>query len=587
MPSWRRSLAALLRVAWHADPRGVVGVFALNVVAQLAWLASMAGIKYLFDAAVDRDPSQAVLAAVLVVGAGQLSYLFGWRQWNCSLTVTEKTSQLLDEELMAISGGLPGIEHHERPEYTDRIALVREERRRIGFAAYVVAVNLRIVVQLAGSVFLLVRLHPLLLLLPGFALVSFLAQTRAQRRVDTATEATAGATRRRRELFDLVTSAPGGKELRVFGLKDELMGRHRELAEQVDDQLSRAAFRSALLQASGRIVFAVGYLGAIGLVLQRAVAGPATAGDVALAITLAAAINAQVAHAAYEFAYLRRMVAAAKHYVWLLDYAACSGRENPDPAPVPDTPVDGLLLEAVSFRYPGTEVSVLDGISFRVPAGGTVALVGENGSGKTTLAKLLLAMYEPDDGTITLDGIDIRRFDLSAYRNRVSAAFQDYCRFEFRVRESVGVGDLERFDDDRAVLAAIEGAGAEDVLTVLGSGLDTQLGRAWDGVELSGGQWQKLAVSRALMRTEPALLVCDEPTAALDPFSEHLLFERIASQPRGMTVLVSHRFSTVRMADWIVVLRGGRVVEAGTHDELVALRGLYAELYSLQANAYR
>jgi len=169
----------------------------------------------------------------------------------------------------------------------------------------------------------------------------------------------------------------------------------------------------------------------------------------------------------------------------------------------------------------------------------------------------------------------------------VCAAFQDYCRFELVLRESVGVGDLPNLDDDAALRRAIDAAGAGDVLAVLDVGLDTQLGRAWQGVDLSGGQWQKLAVSRALMRESPLLLVFDEPTAALDPFSEHLLFERVAAPGRRSTLLISHRFSTVRMADRIVVLRGGRVVEDGSHDDLVGAGGLYAELYGLQARAYQ
>nr|MDQ3641146.1 ATP-binding cassette domain-containing protein [Actinomycetota bacterium] len=445
---WRRSLVALLQAAWRADRAGVATVFALNILGQLFWLASMFGVKLLFDAAVDAEPRRAVAAAVLIAGVGQLSQLFGLRQWTTSIRVTERTSQLLDEELMAVTGGIPGIEHHERPEYADRIALVRQERRRIGFAAYVVALNVRIAVQLAGSVLLLVRLHPLLVVLPGFAALSFLTQSRAQRLVDTAAEDTAGATRRRRELFDLLTSAPAGKEVRVFGLRDELLGRHRELAEDIDRRLSGAALRAAVVQGTGRIAFALGYIASIGLVLQRATTGGATPGDVALAITLAAVLNSQVAQAAEEFAYLTRMIAVGQHYVWLRDYAVAAQPDLPNPAPLPEPVRQGLRLEGVSFRYPGGGGLVLDSVSFDLPAGGTVALVGENGSGKTTLAKLLLRMYEPDEGRITLDGIDIRDFDITAYRSRLSAAFQDYCRFEFSVRESVGVGEVARIGDD-------------------------------------------------------------------------------------------------------------------------------------------
>ena len=444
MPSWRRSVTTLLRIAYRADRPAVVAIFALNLAAQFAWLVSILGIKYLLDAAVHRDVTQAVAAALLIVVLGQLSFLCGWKQWDYSVTVTEKTAQRLDEQLMEISGGLPGIEHHERPAYADRITQVRQERRRLGFAAYSIGLNVRIWVQLAGSVALLARLQPLLVLLPLFAFGSFVTQTRAQRLVEAANDDTTGLTRHRRELFDLVTSAPAGKEVRVFGLRDELIGRHREAASTIDGRLNSAARRATLRQAAGRVVFALGYVGAIGLVLDRAVTGHATAGDVALAITLAALINAQVAQAAEEFAYLRRLVDIGKRYVWLLDYAQSAQSIVADPIPVPADPGQGIELRGVSFRYPGTDVAVLDDVSFSVPAGATVALVGENGSGKTTLAKLLLRMYEPDGGTITLDGVDIGRFEVREYRRQLSAAFQDFCRFEFAVREAVGVGDLQR-----------------------------------------------------------------------------------------------------------------------------------------------
>lgn len=589
--SWRRSLIALLRAGWRADGRGVIVVFALNVLSQACWLTSIVGIKLLFDKAIGHDEAGVLVAVVLIVGAGQLSFLCGMRQWSTSIAVTERTSQLLDEELMTITGGLPGVEHLERPEYADRIALVRQERRRIGFGAYVVALNLRIWIGLAGSVVLLARLHPLLLLLPGFAMASFATQSWAQRVTDRVTEETAEAVRRRRELFDLLTAAPAGKEVRVFGLKAELIGRHLALAEEIDGALARAAWRSAALQGAGRMVFAAGYLGSIALVLQRAIRGAATTGDLALAVTLAAGINAQVAQAAEEFAYLRRMVAIGHHYVWLREYATESAESALDhgggaAAEVPMKLTDGLAVESLSFRYPGTDAVVLDDVSFRVPAGSTVALVGENGSGKTTLAKLLLRMYEPDKGAITIDGTSIGAFGVRAYRQRVCAAFQDYCRFELLARESVGVGDLARLNDEGAVLAALERAGADDVVAALPDALQTQLGRSWEGVDLSGGQWQKLAVARALMREAPLLLVFDEPTAALDPFSEHLLFDRVAAPGDRSTLLISHRFSTVRMADWIVVLRAGRILEAGIHEDLVKQGGLYAELYGLQARAY-
>ncbi|MEJ2132731.1 MAG: ABC transporter ATP-binding protein, partial [Gammaproteobacteria bacterium] len=253
----------------------------------------------------------------------------------------------------------------------------------------------------------------------------------------------------------------------------------------------------------------------------------------------------------------------------------------------------------VSFAYPGTDRAVLEDVNLQLDAGAVVAIVGENGAGKTTLVKLLCQLYQPTHGRILVDGEDLRRMRADEWRQRLAGAFQDFFRFEFQARHSVGVGDVPRLDDEPAVVAAVDRAGAQDVVEQLIAGLETQLGRTWpSGVEVSHGQWQKLALARGFMRDGPLLLVLDEPTAALDAETEHALFERYARAARGpggtagstpygrITILVSHRFSTVRMADLIVVLDGAKVVEVGDHDSLIAKGGQYSELYGIQAAAY-
>nr|BFF22306.1 hypothetical protein GCM10025732_02710 [Glycomyces mayteni] len=279
--------------------------------------------------------------------------------------------------------------------------------------------------------------------------------------------------------------------------------------------------------------------------------------------------------------------------MWLREYAKQSAGPAV-PLPVPARLDDGIRLDGVTFAYPEAERPSLDDVTLTLPAGKVVALVGENGAGKTTLVKLLSGFYQPTSGTIDVDGTDIAHFETDEWRERIGATYQDFTRFEFTARETVGIGDLKNGYDDDAVRAAMTRAGAEDVIDDLPSGLDTRLGARWDdGTDLSGGQWQKLAIGRGRMRRDPLLVVFDEPTAALDPQTEHALFERFAEEvhagrARGtVTVLVSHRFSTVSMADLIVVLDGGRVAESGTHDDLMARGGAYAELYTLQSSAYR
>jgi ATP-binding cassette subfamily B protein len=234
---------------------------------------------------------------------------------------------------------------------------------------------------------------------------------------------------------------------------------------------------------------------------------------------------------------------------------------------------------------------VLEDVSLEFKPGSVIAIVGENGAGKSTLVKLLCRLYQPSQGRILADGVDLARFRADEWRSRLAGAFQDFFRFEFRARHTVGLGDIPRMEEESAVVTAVGRAGAEDVVGKLASGLATQLGPTWpEGVDVSFGQWQKLALARGFMRDGPLVLVLDEPTAALDAETEHALFERYAAAARGdgrITILVSHRFSTVRMADRIVVLDGARVAEFGTHEELMSKGGQYAQLYGIQAAAYR
>ncbi len=339
-------------------------------------------------------------------------------------------------------------------------------------------------------------------------------------------------------------------------------------------------------------MFGAGYVGAIVFVSSVLQAPP---GDVLLALAAGARLSGYVAATVGEIGFLRGVwMDAARRLAWVEDYAAALTATVDQAVPARLAGAEGVRFEHVSFAYPGTSRLVLDDVNLDLPPGTVVAIVGENGAGKSTLVKLLAKMYEPTSGRILVGGTELRRVAAADWRSRLAGAFQDFFRFEFRARHTVGVGDVPRLDDEPAVVTAVTRAGADDVVARLTAGLETQLGPTWPGgVEVSFGQWQKLALARGFMRDRPLVLVLDEPTAALDAETEHALFERYAEAVRGqspdgrVTVLVSHRFSTVRMADLIVVLDGARVVETGTHEALMAKRGQYAELYGIQAAAYR
>jgi ATP-binding cassette subfamily B protein len=405
-----------------------------------------------------------------------------------------------------------------------------------------------------------------------------------------AQERGAPANRLARHLFTLATTAPPGKEVRVTGIGPRLMTDRRDAWERWYRGIAAARWGSALWHGLAWAVFGSAYVGAVVFVSSGLSASP---GDVVLVLAAGSRLSAYIGATVGEIGFLRGVwMDGSRRLAWLEDYAAALTAAAD--LTVPARLEEGIRFDHVSFAYPGTSRVVLEDISLNLPAGGVVAIVGENGAGKTTLVKLLGKFYEPTSGTIYVDGQPLARLPAVEWRERLAGAFQDFFRFEFRARQSVGVGDVDRMDDAGAVGTAVGRAGADDVIARLAAGLDTQLGPTWpEGVEVSYGQWQKLALARGFMRDDPLLLVLDEPTAALDAETEHALFERYAVAARErdpvgrITILVSHRFSTVRMAGVIVVLDGARVVEAGSHEQLMAKGGQYAELYGIQAAAYR
>jgi len=385
----------------------------------------------------------------------------------------------------------------------------------------------------------------------------------------------------------LLTTDTPVKELRIFGLHNTLLERYRQIFAKFYRENRNVTARRTLAQLVtlilGILISGASYVYAV----AEVIAGQITIGGFTLYYQAFQRSQTSVMNIVTG---INSMYENALFLSNLFDFLAFAPElpVRPDPVPVPQPIREGIVLEHVSFKYPGTDTWVLEDISFAIRPGETVALVGANGAGKTTLVKLLTRLYDPTEGSITIDGIDLRDFDPAALRSRVGVIFQDYVKYQLTAGENIGFGRIEAMEEAGRIERAAVKAGADAVIAGLPQGYDTPLGRWFqDGQELSIGQWQKVALARAFMR-DADLLILDEPTSSLDVRSEYEVFQAFGDLTEGkMAVLISHRFSTVRMAGRIVVIEDGRVIEDGSHDELLLRGGRYAELFDLQAASYR
>ncbi|GAA1757663.1 ABC transporter ATP-binding protein [Luedemannella helvata] len=586
---WREMIGRSFRMApWVAS-----ALMFLLVVDVVSFVAVGLALREIVDGTGRADATAIAVGAVGAALAYALQLVAGSLAGSAHTTLVEYVAiTQIQPETLEIATGIETLEHLERPEFLNRLDIVRAEPYAVINSAWSSIEAVSLVTRLALSLAVLGSVSPYLLGLLVFAAAPLGLEQIGRPRIQRAETAAAEARRVERHLFSLATTASSSKEIRVAGVAEELVERQRVAWNEWLRIRTRARFAAAGWSATGWLVFGVGFLGALALVVMTS----GTAGDLVLAITVGAQLRFAVETAVRSTSAVGGAGRVIGPLLWLRGHRAAAAGTGPA-LPAPTALRDGITLDGVSFGYPAEDttsqrLAVAD-VSVRLPAGSVVAVVGEYGSGKTTLVKLLAKFYRPTAGAIRVDGVDLADLDTASWRSRLSAAFQDFGRYLTTMSESIGLGDVERAGDPAAIARAVADADAQVLVDKLPQGLDTELGRQFGGVELSEGQWQKVALARASMRQRPVLFLLDEPTASLDAPSENAIFERYMARARAsaaatgaVTLIVSHRFSTVAGADLILVMDAGRLVEVGDHDTLLALGGRYADLYGLQADAY-
>ncbi|WP_017573176.1 ABC transporter ATP-binding protein [Nocardiopsis halotolerans] len=589
LPSSWRGLGRTLRLGWTASPGLIAVAFVTTLGAALPDVLIAAALAMLADAVSSGNQVGVVAAAVLLGALTVMSWLLRVLSERANRRFADRAGVFMEAHVVRLQSGIPSLEHHERPAYVNRVQLLRDHADTLSEVYQYLFQAVGAVLRLVLTIALLMTVHPLLGLLGLFAVPTAVV-SHWRGGVEHALEERVGHHERlARHFFLLGTKASPGRELRVALARERVRrGRHQAWAAR-HRVMSRARWATAAWHASALTVFGCAFVGSVaGVALNGG-----SAAEVVLLLTTGGRLAQYIGQTLSQVHFLRMIwLEGGRRLLWLEELSSMAAERSPTPPP--ERMRSGVTLDGVSFTYPGTDRPVLDEVTLHLPAGAVVAVVGENGAGKSTLVKLLAKMYEPDSGRILVDGVPLADVPADAWRARLSGAFQDFARFEYPLRLSIGLGDLAAAEDGEAVDRAVARADARALVDRLDRGLDTQLGGSWArGAELSEGQWQKVALARGYMRDHPLLLLLDEPASALDAETEHLLFEQYAERARALrdrdhiTLLVSHRFSTVRMADHIVVMDGARVCERGSHEELMALGGRYAELYGIQARAYR
>jgi len=604
-PTWRerlralRHLRTLLRLVWSTEPSYVVEILVLRVARAGVPVAVLWVGKLIVDQVVaaigQRQVPWGYLAvllaiefAIAVVGEG-LSRLSALLESLLGDLFANRTSV----DLMRHAAKLD-LEQFEDADLYDKLERARRQTvNRIGLFTLVLATIQDLITLVTLSAALIAYVPWLLVLLAVAVVPSLLGETHFASLGYSLLYSWTPERRLLDYLRYIGASDVSAKEVKLFGLSDFLVGRYDGLSREFYEANKALAVRRSLVSTVLGTVGTLGYYAAYVVIIYLTVIGhrgPAGVFTIGVLTFLTGSFRQSRDLIQRVLLSLTQVFEQSLYLDDLFSFLALEPtvRSAPDARPVPVPIRQGFVFENVGFRYPGSDAWAVRHLDFTLEPGERIALVGENGAGKTTLAKLLVRLYDPTEGRILLDGVDLRQYDITSLRQNVGVIFQDFVRYDLIMRENIAVGNIERLSDEPRLHGAAQRSLADSVVGRLAGRYDQMLGRRFEGgVELSGGEWQKVALARAYMR-DAQLLILDEPTAALDARAEYQVFLRFSELTAGkMAVLISHRFSTVRMADRILVLRAGELAEQGTHEELVARGGLYAELFQLQAAGYR
>ncbi|MEU9685740.1 ABC transporter ATP-binding protein [Amycolatopsis japonica] len=587
-----RGLPKVAKLTWQASPALTIVITLVTLLSGLLPTATAYIAKLLIDSVVAAIQGHGTKSAIVGVALFQFGILVltavsqALTTYGQSL-LQERMTLTIRHQVMDHASKLH-LSYFEGSASYDMLRQAAQEAPTRPLSMMNSALGLvRTVITFGSMIALLVSISPLLALVALLAPIpAFISQSKYGARAFWLTLMMSPLKRRMDYLSSLVTTDTYAKETKLFGLGPYFVDRFQRLGQVFyDRQRTLTRKRSVSSTSWGLLSTAAGSAIALYIALE-AVGGRLTLGDLALYTAAAASVQTSVQGLFTAFSGMY------ENNLYLDTLYRFLGTKPeivapPEPRPLPSTVEGHIQFEEVSFTYPGAPDPALDGVSFEIRPGETVAVVGRNGAGKSTLFKLLCRLYDPTGGRILLDGIDIREYDPVELRRQISAMFQDYVTYQGTAAENIGLGDLTHLVDRERIETSAKRAGADERIERLPSGYDSPLGRWFDqGVSLSGGEWQKIALARAFLREAP-ILILDEPTSALDAQAEHDLFSRLRELSEGRTTLyISHRFSTVRQAERILLLEHGKVAEYGTHDELMAAEAGYAELFTLQAAAY-